>query len=249
MQIEFLGTGTSSGVPVINCSCDTCLSKDSKDKRYRSSLKVEKNNKILIIDTGPEFRLSALRSNIKKVDLVLYTHSHFDHLYGLDDLKPFTKDKPLNIYTNHQTIKDIKNKFSYCFTSSKGVPNLLLNNIDYYETKNIEGFNITNIPVEHGKDIISSYKIDDLVYLTDCSNISAKSINYLKNPKVLVIGALRYKPHFKHFNVEQAIKVSKELKAEYTIFTHINHNIKHSILSNNLEENIVVGYDTMVYSF
>lgn len=226
MKITFLGTGTSHGIPVLGCSCPVCTSSDMHDKRYRSSILVEANGSCIVVDTGYEFRLAGIRAGLKRVDAVLYTHSHSDHLMGLDELRVFTRDRRIPIYANADTIKDIKEKFPYAFRyydDNYGLPLLDANEVENYRPVEIGGLRVMPIPVMHGCHQILGYRFSNFAYVTDVSKISEKSFSALKGVEVLVLGALRARPHATHFSFDQALEAFLKIGAKKCYFTHINH--------------------------
>jgi phosphoribosyl 1,2-cyclic phosphate phosphodiesterase len=233
MKITFLGTGTSDGVPVIGCSCDVCRSDDSRNQRYRSSLWIQGNlGESVLIDTGPEFRLQALRAGLSKIDGLLITHSHADHVHGLDDVRPMSFQSPIPIYANSQTITDLKERFSYIFRETQkggGKPRINLQPVS--SPFNIDGLEITPIPVKHGELDIYGWKITkkgkSIVYLTDTSRIPSESELLIGRPDILIMGALRIKPHPTHFNFDEAIEAALKIGSESVYFTHIAHNFSH----------------------
>jgi phosphoribosyl 1,2-cyclic phosphate phosphodiesterase len=248
-KIIFLGTGTSHGVPSIGCKCETCLSKDPKDNRLRSSILLERNDKKIIIDTGPELRIQALRADLSHLDAVLYTHTHADHLNGIDDLRSFTnRETPLPLYGDKKTIEEITSRFSYIFKGTINntiIPNLSANILNPFEKYNIAGFEITPLIVNHGKLEIFGYKIFNMAYLTDCNSLNKESYKHLKNLDLLVLDALQHWPHKTHFTLEQAIEEARKIGAKKTLFTHIAHGIKHDRDSKILDDNMALSYDTL----
>ena len=225
-RIEFLGTGTSHGVPVIGCHCPVCSSSDPRDKRWRSSVWITRGNTSVVIDTGYEFRLQALRAGLERLDAVLYTHQHSDHLMGLDDLRVFTDDEKLPVYGFSSTLSAIERIFPYAFTDMpyKGVPRLLKHEVGEGETFRIGEIEFTAIPVMHGCMRISGYRFGSAAYITDASDILyEENRKYLDGIKTLIIGALRDKPHWSHSTFAQAIENAERIGAENVYFTHINH--------------------------
>jgi len=252
MKIIILGTGTSQGIPVIGCSCETCTSKNSKDKRLRTSAFVETEGVKILIDTSIDFRQQMLRNRLSGLDAVLYTHHHVDHINGMDDLRQITQkfNKVIDLYGNKLTIDEMKISFRYVFNDElvkyKSVPLVKFN---YIENRNFIYKNINIIPVEclHGDLKIFGYRIKDFAYLTDCSFISDEEMKKLTGLKVLVLNALRIRPHPSHFNLQQAIEVAKKLKAKKTYFTHLTHDILHDKINASLPKGIELAYDGMEF--
>lgn len=248
-RLTFLGTGTSHGVPSIGCKCETCLSKDPKDKRLRSSILLERDNKNIVIDTGPEFRIQCLRANIDHLEAVLYTHTHADHLNGIDDLRSFTNDgHSLPLYGDIKTIEEIKERFAYIQQGTVNdtvIPKLSLKTLKPYEQVNIEGFEITPLILDHGWLEIYGYKIFNTAYLTDCNHLPDETYKHLKNLDLLILDALQHRHHKTHFTIEEAIEVARKIGAKKTLFIHIAHGIKHDRDSKLLDENMALSYDTL----
>lgn len=248
-RLTFLGTGTSHGVPTIGCKCPTCLSHDSKDKRLRSSVLIQRNNKNIVIDTGPEFRIQCLREDICHLNAVLYTHTHADHLNGIDDLRSFTnKEKSLPLYGDKKTIKEIRERFSYIERGNVNgttIPHLSLNVLEPYKEVDIFGFKITPLIVDHGSLPILGFKIFNMAYLTDCNHIPRETYKSLKNLDLLVLDALQHKRHRTHYTLEKAIEVARFIGAKKTYFTHIAHGIKNDRDSLLLDDNMELSFDTL----
>ena len=247
MKITFLGTGTSQGVPVIACECYVCKSNDYKDNRLRSSILIEAENNTFVIDTGPDFRQQMLRANIKKLDAVLLTHSHKDHVAGLDDVRAynFVLQKPIDVFCSQQVLKHIKNEFPYAFAEDKypGVPEIDLHCI---ENKKFEINKTKIIPIQlmHYKLPIFGYRFGDFTYITDANFISEDEKAKIKGTKILAINALRKTPHISHFTLEEALEIIAELKPEKAYLTHISHQMGlHAEEEKNLPENVFFAYD------
>ncbi|MBX2930696.1 MAG: MBL fold metallo-hydrolase [Chitinophagaceae bacterium] len=247
LAITFLGTGTSSGVPMIGCSCNVCTSSNKKDNRLRSSILVQSDSTTIIIDTTPDFRYQMLRSNTKKLDAVLFTHPHKDHIAGLDDVRAynFFSKKPMDIYANTLTEEAICRDFYYAFSKDKypGSPNLLLHTI------NTNSFTIGNIPIQpilvwHLKMPVFGFKIGNFTYITDANRIDDNEKEKIKGSKVLVLNALRKEKHLSHFTLDEAVALSNELQVEKAFFTHISHQLgTHDEVNKQLPNNRQLAYD------
>lgn len=250
IKVTFLGTGTSHGIPVIGCQCKVCTSNDSRDNRYRSSVLIEKDGTSIVIDTGYEFRLQCLRAEITHLDGVLYTHDHSDHLMGLDDLRVFCKEKHFPVYSIKSEMELIVKKFDYAFSQSQfeGIPKLDANYVLPYEHFKIGSLDIMAIPVMHGCKKIAGYRIENMAYITDVSDIQLKeNSEYLKDLDLLVIGALRKELHATHFSFDQALEASKALNAKRVYFTHINHSTLHQEIENDYgPKGALPAYDGLV---
>ena len=248
MKITILGSGTSHGIPVIGCRCDVCRSTDVKDKRTRSSILVENNNAQVLVDTSTDFRIQALREGVNRLDAIIITHAHADHIYGLDDTRSLTWDKPLPLYASQLAANEIRTRFDYIFKDSQiggGKPNIDLRIVDG-STMDIAGMEVLPIPVKHGDLDIMGYRFSNFAYVTDCSYISKESYQLLKGVDTLVIGALRHKPHATHFSISEAIEASEKIGARRTWFTHLCHDVCHTALSEELNDDVSPAYDGMV---
>jgi len=232
LKITFLGTGTSTGIPMIACDCIVCTSADKKDKRLRSSIMVESEKTRIVIDTTPDFRYQMLRENIKYLDAVLFTHPHKDHIAGLDDVRAFNffQQQPMQVYANQMTIDALMREFAYAFADKKypGVPSLDLNSIvlDPFIIGDIE---ITPIQVWHMKMPVFGFRFGDFTYITDANRIENDEKEKIRGSKVLVVNALRKEKHISHYSLEEAIDLVLELKVPKAYFTHISHQLgKHA---------------------
>ena len=247
LKITFLGTGTSSGVPMIGCSCDVCTSLDKNDKRLRSSILVESDTTTLVVDTTPDFRYQMLRAGVKKLDAVLFTHPHKDHVAGLDDVRAFNyfQQKPMELYANSLTEEAIKREFAYAFSDKKypGIPNLNLNTIDG------SPFIIGDIPVVpilvwHLKMPVLGFRFGTFTYITDANKIDAAEKEKIKGSAVVVLNALRKESHISHFTLDEAVAMVQELGVPVGYFTHISHQLgRHEEVNDTLPEGIALAFD------
>lgn len=253
MKVTILGTGTSQGVPVIGCKCETCLSSNSKDKRLRTSAFINVKGMKILIDTSIDFRQQMLKNKIDDIDAVLYTHHHVDHINGMDDLRQITQkhNKVIELYGNKSTMDELKITFRYVFDEElirhHAVP---LVHFNYIENREFYIGDVKIIPVEclHGNLKIFGYRIDNFAYITDCSKISEEEIQKLQGLKVLVINALRIRPHPTHFNLQQAIEVALKVKPKRTYLTHLTHDILHDKINSTLPKGIELGYDGIEFN-
>ncbi|MCK8823912.1 MBL fold metallo-hydrolase [Fuchsiella alkaliacetigena] len=253
MEITFMGTGTSQGVPVVGCKCQVCKSKLSKNKRTRSSLWIRHNSQNILIDTATELRLQSLREDLNSLAAILFTHFHADHVGGLDDIRIFNQrqKEAIPCYANSITMKELKVMYSYIFEKTNmgdGKPRLIANTVEE-QSFNLFGLLIEPIPVYHGKLPILGYKFNNIAYITDCSLITNDSLQKLYNLDLLILGVLRYRVHPTHFNVNEALDLIKELKPERTLFTHISHELDHNLLNRELPPRVALAYDGLSISF
>ncbi len=247
LKITFLGTGTSSGVPMIACGCEVCTSADKKDKRLRSSILVESSKTSLVVDTTPDFRYQMLRKNVKHLDAVLFTHPHKDHIAGLDDVRAFNffQEAPMEIYANQMTIEALVREFAYAFADKKypGVPNLELNTIGT-ESFIIGDIPITPIMVWHLKMPVFGYRFGTFSYITDANRIDELEREKIRGSKILVVNALRKEKHISHFALNEAIELVRELNIPTAYFTHISHQLgKYSEIEEQLPSGMHLAYD------
>lgn len=233
MRVVFLGTGTSHGIPVIGCPCPVCASRDPRDIRYRSSILIEEGGASILVDSGPEFRLQALRAHISRLDAMLLTHAHADHLHGLDDVRPLSKSAPLRVYGNGDALRELKERFAYIFRETQaggGKPRLDLVEAESGRPLEICGIVVLPILIYHGKLPVLGWRVGDFAYLTDCSRIPEESFDLLSGVRVAVIDALRPAPHPTHFSLDEAIAAARRIGASQTWLTHICHDASHEEL-------------------
>lgn len=252
MKVNFLGTGTSQGVPVIGCDCMVCQSLDYRDKRLRTSIHIDVKGNSLVVDTGPDFRQQMLRAGIRKLDAVLFTHEHKDHTAGLDDIRPFNfaQKKDMPVFARQPVIEQIQREFAYIFSSNRypGIPQV--DCIEITESPfQFEGVSITPIPVLHYKLPVLGFRIGDFSYITDANFIPDESLSKLEGTEVLVLNALQQESHISHFTLEQAIEQALKIGAKTTYFTHISHRLGlHQEVERNLPEGIFLAYDGLQIS-
>ena len=247
LNVTFLGTGTSQGVPMIASKDPVCLSTDLKDKRLRSSILISWDKLTYIIDCGPDFRQQMLRENVQLVHGVFFTHEHSDHTAGLDDLRPFCyKIGEMPIYLNKRTLGSLEQRFQYIFSKENrypGAPSVQPNLVDK-STFFIDDLKVIPLEVMHGSLPVTAYRIQDFAYLTDVKSIADTEKEKLQNLEVLVLNALRIEEHPTHFNLQEALDFVNEIKPKKTYFTHISHKLGfHAAISEQLPENVYLAYD------
>lgn len=245
MIVRFLGTGTSTGVPEIGCRCSVCTSSDTRDKRLRSSVWIKESENNLLIDCGPDFREQVLPLKFEAIDALLISHEHYDHVGGIDDLRPYCRFGDINIYAEASVKANLIQRMPYCFADIKypGVPNIIINTIDT-QTFSIRDINITPIRVMHYKLPILGYRINNFAYLTDVKNIPEEEFEKLKDLDVLVMSALRIEEHISHQTLDDAIRNALRIGAKTTYFTHISHQLGlHDVVQKRLPQNMYLAYD------
>ncbi len=250
LKITFLGTGTSSGVPMIGCNCEVCISPDKKDKRLRSSILVQSKTTTLVVDTTPDFRYQMLRADVKHLDAVVFTHPHKDHIAGLDDIRAynFFLNKPMEIFANALTEEALRREFVYVFAENKypGIPELNMNTIA------AEPFMVGDIPiipivVYHLKMPVLGFRFGKFTYITDANRIDENEKQKIKGSEVIVLNVLRKEKHISHFTLDEAVTLVNELKIPKAYFTHISHQLgKHEDINNELPLNMQLAWDGLV---
>ncbi|MCR8559503.1 MBL fold metallo-hydrolase [Mucilaginibacter sp. BJC16-A38] len=247
MKITFLGTGTSQGVPVIACNCEVCTSTDARDNRLRTSIMIEDKSKVIVVDSGPDFRQQMLRAHVQRLDAIVFTHEHKDHIAGLDDIRAFNyrQKGPVDVYGDLRVQAALKREFYYIFEEFKypGIPQLNLHTIGS-EPFNIGHITFTPIEVLHYKLPVLGFRINDFTYITDAKIISAEETDKIRGSKILVINALQKESHISHFTLDEAVAFAQEIGAEKTYLTHISHRLGlHSDIAKELPRGIELAYD------
>lgn len=247
LKITFLGTGTSQGIPVIGSDHPVCLSEDPKDKRLRVSVLIEWDNNAIVIDCGPDFRQQMLRENCKKIDSIIFTHEHADHVMGLDDIRPFYfKQGDIPIFAHKRVLESLRTRFDYIFATQNkypGAPSVICNEIDN-QPFCINGLEVIPVDGYHADLQVFGFKMNSFAYLTDMKTVSEKEIAKIKNIKLLVVNALRKEPHRSHFNLEEALDFIKKVNPSVAYLTHISHVMGfHEDIEKELPDNVFLAYD------
>lgn len=247
MTITFLGTGTSQGVPVIACDCEVCASEDPRDNRLRTSILIEGKGKVIVVDSGPDFRQQMLRAHVQHLDGIVFTHEHKDHIAGLDDIRAFNykQQSAIDVYADQRVQAALKREFHYIFQEFKypGIPQLDLHTIGT-EPFDIGDINFTPIEVLHYKLPVLGFRLNDFTYITDAKTVSEQEKEKIKGTRILVINALQKQEHISHFTFDEAIAFAQEIGAETTYLTHISHRLgKHADISRELPAGIELAYD------
>ncbi len=253
MIVTFLGSGTSTGVPVVGCHCRVCTSDDPRNNRLRQSVKIEANGKSFLIDTTPDLRLQLLRFPTPRLDFILFTHSHSDHLMGLDDIRPFNfrQREAIHAFANAATAKAIRRVFSYIWEGTQlggGKPQLELHEVATAFTH--DGVSIVPIPVHHGEWTILGYRIGPFAYITDTNGIPDSSMELLDGIETLAIDGLRPSPpHPTHFTIGEAIDVARQIGPRETWLIHLTHDVDHGVVERTLPHGVHLAYDGLVLRF
>jgi phosphoribosyl 1,2-cyclic phosphate phosphodiesterase len=251
MRVTFLGTGTSHGIPQIGCDCAVCRSDNPRNKRLRPSVYVEDGGQCLLVDATPDFRTQALRADIQRVDAVLMTHTHADHVFGLDELRVYSNrtGKRMPVYGSAHSVETIQRLFPYACTDKPewpGLPSFELNTVQPNQPFEVSGVAVRPLPLLHGRMIVFGFLFGhDLAYVTDCKVVPAEAIEAIRGVPVLVLDALRYREHPGHLSIEEACGVAQQVGAKLTLFTHLCHEVEHEGVEKGLPPRVRVAYDEM----
>jgi phosphoribosyl 1,2-cyclic phosphate phosphodiesterase len=253
MRVTFLGTGTSTGVPVVGCRCAVCTSPDPRNQRLRQSVHVEANGTHFLIDTTPDLRLQLLRHPIPRLDFILYTHSHSDHLMGLDDIRPFNfrQREPIHAFASPHTAKAVRRAFGYIWEASQlggGKPQLELHEVE--EPFTHAGVDIVPLPVAHGNWTILGFRIGAFAYITDTNGIPPATMKLLEGIDTLALDGLRVAPaHTTHFTIGEAVEVAQRIGARITYLIHLTHEVEHDTVEATLPPNVRLAWDGLELTF
>ena len=247
VTVQVLGSGTSSGVPTVGCKCKVCTSTDPRDSRLRPSILVRYEDRNVVVDTTPDFRQQALRARIPRLDAVLYTHGHADHILGLDDLRPFNfmQRERIPIFATVETMETIRRCFSYIFIEGESESSRPQIDVNLFDSDPISLFGLDFLPVRlnHGRGTTHGFRFGDIAYLTDHSDIPTESLPLLKDLDVLFLDALRLKPHPTHTTLDRAVEWVEQLQPRRAFFTHMSHDLGHARTEEKLPEHVRLAYD------
>jgi len=254
VKITFLGTGTSQGIPFIGCTCPVCTSQNKKDNRLRSSVWVDAPQASIVIDSGPDFRYQMLRANVRRLDAIIFTHGHKDHIAGLDDIRPynFFTNEPVQVYATLETQEALKREYSYIFNnpSYPGIPQIVINTITPGQPFTVNGLSIIPIRVLHYQMEVLGFRIGDFTYITDAKTIAPEELGKTRGSKAIVLNALRHEPHISHYTLSEAIDVANSLDIPDTYFTHISHQLGlHDVVDAGLPVGMHLAYDGLELEF
>ncbi len=249
MRITFLGTGTSTGVPQIGCSCAVCRSTDSRDKRLRTSVLVETERTRILMDCGPDFRQQMLLSDFRPIDAVLLTHEHYDHVGGIDDLRPFGVFGDVRLYASERTGAQLRRSLPYCFAEQRypGAPRIRLHAVRPHEAFRVGELQVVPVEAMHALLPILGYRVGNVAYITDMKTMADGELDYLQGLDLLILNGLRHKPHYSHQTIEEACAFARRLRVPRTYLVHMGHHIDlHAVEDARLPEGVRMAYDGLV---
>ncbi len=254
LTVTFLGTGTSQGVPFIGCDCAVCTSPDPHDRRLRCAVWIQTPEASILIDAGPDFRYQMLRAGVRKLDAIVFTHSHKDHIAGLDDVRAYNyhQDKAMDVWATAETEAALRREFAYVFENAAypGVPQIKLHRIEPERPFKINGLEITPIRVLHYKMEVQGFRIGPFTYITDANYIAPEELEKVRGSEAVVLNALRHQEHVSHFTLLEAIDVAREIGAPATYFTHISHQLGlHLEIGGHLPSGMALAYDGLKLKF
>lgn len=254
MTVTFLGTGTSQGVPFIGCDCAVCTSPDPRDRRLRCAVWIETPQASIVIDAGPDFRHQMLRAHVRKLDAILFTHSHKDHIAGLDDVRAYNyhQHRAMDVWATEETEVALRREFAYVFENASypGIPQLRMNRIDAAKPFFVNGLRITPIRVLHYRMEVLGFRVGPFTYITDANYIAPEELDKVRGSKSIVLNALRHEAHISHYTLAEAISVAQEIGAPDTYFTHISHQLGlHLEIDTHLPSGMHLAYDGLRLSF
>ncbi len=247
--MTFLGTGTSTGIPMVGCSCAVCRSTDPRNHRRRASVLFEDGDRRWLIDAGPDFRVQALDAGLDILDAVLLTHAHADHILGLDDLRPLSWKRTIPVWADKPTTEAVRQTFPYIFVAGDGKtsrPRLDFRLLEAGRPADVAGLPVLPLAIHHGDAMILGFRVGGVAYLTDCNGIPPETRALLEGLDVLILGALRSHPHPTHFSLDQAVEAARNVGARRTLFTHFSHDVDHDGWARTLPEGMAPAYDGLV---
>ncbi|WP_038505013.1 MBL fold metallo-hydrolase [Leptospirillum ferriphilum] len=252
MEVLFMGTGASTGVPMIGCDCSVCQSSDPKNERTRSSIMVRVDGKNILVDTSPDLRIQSLKNHIKRIDAVIFTHPHADHILGIDELRTFNfwQKEEIPVFADPETLGTVMKMFPYAFSEENrgGLTRPRLAPREIVGAMKINEIQVTPFPVKHGPVYNHALRLDDLVYLTDCNEVSDEGMEVMKGVDTLIIGAVLYEPHASHFGIWQALDLIERVQPRQAFLTHLSHRIDYNELTSRLPSGVQAAFDGLTVS-
>ncbi|AFS53265.1 MULTISPECIES: MBL fold metallo-hydrolase [Leptospirillum] len=252
MEVLFMGTGASTGVPMIGCDCSVCQSSDPKNERTRSSIMVRVDGKNILVDTSPDLRIQSLKNHIKRIDAVIFTHPHADHILGIDELRTFNfwQKEEIPVFADPETLGTVMKMFPYAFSEENrgGLTRPRLAPREIVGAMKINEIQVTPFPVKHGPVYNHALRLDDLVYLTDCNEVSDEGMEVMKGVDTLIIGAVLYEPHASHFGIWQALDLIERVQPRQAFLTHLSHRIDYNELTTRLPSGVQAAFDGLTVS-